>query len=136
MLWLTSVPTVDVNMMRSVVLKSLTVFLLLMVLLASGIVFSSDPVSEKLRCFVEENINSYIADVTIRASKDELTLTDEFILNVSVSTGIAISRFKYPEAARILSHYVGGDGSDLELDSDYFRTSNYLIEVFAGPEII
>ena len=122
-------PIVDVNVMRAVVFKSLTVFLLVIGLLTSGVVFSSDPVSEKLRFFVEENINSYIAGVTTRASKEELTLTDKLILNVSVSTGIAISRFKYPEAARILSHYVGGDGSDLELDSAYFRTSKYLNKV-------
>ena len=58
-------PIVDVNVMRAVVFKSLTVFLLVIGLLTSGVVFSSDPVSEKLRFFVEENINSYLSLIHI-----------------------------------------------------------------------
>jgi len=131
MSWLTSVPIVDENVMRSVIFKSLAVSMMLVMLLTSGIVLSSDPVSEKLRFFVEENINSYLAGVTSRGSTAELTLIDKFTLNISVSTGIAMSRLKYPEAAQILSHYVRGDGSDLELDSGYFRTSKYLNKVIA-----
>jgi len=111
---------------KSRLLRSLGSVLLFLALGFGCILFSPDPASSRLRTFVEAGTNSYIKNLADRASMQALTSTDKLMLKMSIGTGVAVSKFKYPEASTLLSHYLHGDGSDLELDSNYFSNSAYL----------
>lgn len=115
--------------MRTVTLKVLALIIVFTTLAFVGVIYSSDPVSSKLRVSAEHHINDYIENLANRASSGNLTSGDRRALNFSVFLGVTISKFKYPEAAKILHHYVYGDGSELELDATYFRNSRYLTSV-------
>jgi len=115
--------------MRSSIVKTLLLFTLFIVLVSTCVLFSTDPVSTKIRHYLEASTNSYIKDLAERAALKQLTSVDESVLRASVAAGIAISKLKYPEAAHLLQHYVNGDGSELELDSKYFKSSKYLSSV-------
>ena len=86
----------------------------------------NDPISKSLRKNAEQNFNSYVDFLLTKAASDSLNPIDKTIMNIGTRTGIAVSKFVYPEAATLLEHYVYGDGSDLKLSSDYFQKSEYL----------
>jgi len=117
--------------MRTAILKVLALIVLFTTLAFVGVIYSSDPLSSKLRVSAEHYINSYIENLANRASSGNLTSGDRRALNFSVFSGVTISKFKYPEAAKILHHYVHGDGSELKLDATYFRNSRYLTSVIS-----
>jgi len=117
--------------MRTVILKVLALIIVFTTLAFVGVIYSSDPVSSKLRVSAEHHINDYIENLANRASSGNLTSVDRLALNISVFSGVTISKFKYPEAAKILHHYIHGDGSELKLDAAYFRKSRYLTSVIS-----
>ena len=86
----------------------------------------SDPISNKLRKNTEYVLNGYFQRLADRGAKGKLNFLDKSILHTGLLAGITISRFIYPEAADLLYHYVYGDGSPLELSSDYFKKCKYL----------
>jgi len=117
---------------RTTIIKSFAVLLILVSIAIASILFSPDPLSKKLRSYIEININEYIEALADRAAQNRLTSTDKQILTLSVWTGVTLSKFQYPEAALLLDHYVNGDGVELELDSEYFETSEYLASVITN----
>ena len=56
----------------------------------------------------------------------KLTILDRVILHLGVLGGIVFGQFISPEGAAILFHAVYGDGSDLQVDSSYFKRSKLL----------
>ena len=111
------------------ILKAIVFVTLFLCVIVIGMVFSSDPISSKLRSSFEFGTNNYIEKLAHRASSNDLTLGDRIVLRSSVSLGILVSKINYPEASMLLKHYIRGDGADLELDSDYFKSSEYLKQV-------
>ena len=94
-----------------------------------GIFLSDDPLSTVNREKSERIVNSYIESLASSASAAELNLFDKTVLKIGLFAGINISKINYPEASKLLSHYIYGDGSELELDASYFQTSDYLSSV-------
>ena len=117
--------------MRVKVLKYSVYAIAFTLLLTISVVFSPDPVSAKIRSVCESHINLYIENLTSKASEGELASYDKYVLKTSILLAVNLSRFKYPEAAKVLQHYVYGDGSKLQLDADYFQQSLYLNSVIA-----
>jgi len=97
-----------------------------LLLFSISITSLSDPVSSKLRVVTEKTINNYLYNIAIKGQEDRLNLFDKSILHSGLIIGSTISRIAYPEASKLLFHYVYGDGSDLNLNSRYFRKSSYL----------
>lgn len=97
--------------------------------LAVSITMFDDSVSRRLRAVTEKHVNRYAERLTDRASRNVLGTLDRVLLHAGVLAGVAVSRLRYPEASALLYHYVYGDGSELELASDYFETSPYLKRV-------
>lgn len=110
--------------------KAVIVLILLTLLLASifsiSITALDDPLSKNLRAKTETSINSYVENLTDKAFSGSLSFFDQAVLNISVLSGVAYTRFTFPEASALLYHYVYGNGSDLMLDSTYFQASDYL----------
>ena len=86
----------------------------------------NDPISKSLRKNAEQNFNNYIDLLLSKAATESLNPLDKTIMNLGTKTGIAMTKFVYPEAATLLEHYVYGDGSDLKISSAYFQESEYL----------
>ena len=95
-------------------------------LVTAGAVFSNDPLSAGMRPRAEVAINGLLASMERRSATGKLTILDRGILRLGVLGGIFFGQFIAPEGAAILCHAVYGDGSDLRLDSSYFRHSNLL----------
>lgn len=110
---------------KLVVLAFLAI-LFVFIILGISITLFNDPISKELRKNTEYVLNGYLHRLADRGAKRELNFLDKSILHSGLLTGIIISKFIYPEAADLLYHYVYGDGSDLELSSDYFKKSKYL----------
>ena len=110
-------------------LVALTFLAIISVIIMLGISITSfgDPISKKLRQSTEYVLDGYLHKLADRCAKGKLNLLDKSILHSGLLTGIIISKFIYPEAADLLYHYVYGDGSDLEISSDYFKKSKYLL---------
>ena len=85
-----------------------------------------DPVSKKLRNSTENSFNQYVDFLLTKATKNELNSLDKAIMHLGTKTSIIATKFIYPEASMLLDHYVYGDGSDLKLPADYFKSSSYL----------
>jgi hypothetical protein len=105
------------------------VFITLVSLSAISITMLDDPVSRSMRETTESYINHNIEKLVEKSSKNELGWVDKCVLHAGVITGIVASRLSYPEASRLLSHYVYGDGANLELSSSYFKQSQYLMRI-------
>ena len=95
-------------------------------LFALSVITLSDPISKKLRNSTENSFNKYVAFLLSKAEKDELNSLDKAILHTATKTSIVATKFVYPEASKVLEHYIYGDGSDLKLPASYFQNSNYL----------
>ena len=85
-----------------------------------------DPVSKSLRKNTEQSFNGYVDLLLNKASTGSLNSIDKTIMNVGTWTGVGVTKFIYPEASALLNHYVYGNGSALELPSDYFQNNKYL----------
>ncbi|HEA26640.1 MAG TPA: hypothetical protein ENH92_05900 [Ectothiorhodospiraceae bacterium] len=99
---------------------------LVLTFFAISVTSLDDPVSVKLRAGTERYLNGYVEYLTKEAKDGTLGSFDMAILHTCILTGIATTRFIYPEGSILLYHYIYGDGSDLELPSSYFRESGYL----------
>jgi len=104
----------------------LATLLILLAVFALSIILLDDAISQNIRFATEGVVNGYVDDLSEKATNDELNTFDRSFLHSSISKGIMFSRGKYPEASTLLQHFVYGDGSDLELSSDYFKDSPYL----------
>ena len=111
--------TLRFNMLLAYILSGVLLF-------SISITSLNDPVSSKLRVYTEKTINNYLYNIAIKGQEDRLNLFDKSILHSGLIIGNTISRIAYPEASKLLFHYVYGDGSDLNLNSRYFRKSFYL----------
>jgi len=111
--------------------KYLLFGVLLFALFVFGMLFSADPVSNKLRSSFEQALNGYIAKLAFRASSRTLTAIDKSVIRSSLFIGTSISKLNYPEAVALLNHYVHGEGEDLRLDAAYFKKSDYLKTVIS-----
>lgn len=85
-----------------------------------------DPLSQQIRKTTGYNLNSYIENITTKSSQGTLSTFDKTVLHTGLLAGVATSQVQYPEASRLLYHYVYGDGSTLKLSSSYFKESSYL----------
>lgn len=115
-----------VTTFKYVSIAGLTLILVL-TLLAISVTSLDDPVSVKLRAGTERILNDYVEYLTRNAEDGTLSSFDMAILHTCALTGIATTRFIYPEASILLYHYIYGDGSGLELSSSYFKESDYLM---------
>ncbi|BBA36999.1 hypothetical protein sS8_5076 [Methylocaldum marinum] len=88
-----------------------------------------DRFSNMFRITLENRVNQTLARLSQATAKDTLTPSDRRLVKVFVSSGIALGRWVYPEAAQVLSHYINGKGKPLALPSDYFQKSRYLNEL-------
>ncbi len=92
----------------------------------TAIIAFDDPLSAAIRAHTEAALNNHIDRLYQRLHDGRLTRSDIGQLHAFVLIGVVVTRFSYPEASKILYHYVYGDGSELKLPSDYFRQSGYL----------
>ncbi|ULQ59640.1 hypothetical protein K7I13_14460 [Brucepastera parasyntrophica] len=65
-----------------------------------------------------------IDDITERFDKGEASKADILYMKKIYSEFIFFGGIVYPEAAKILQHYLFGDGSDLRIKSKYFFNTN------------
>lgn len=103
------------------------------VLLLSGVVgtalfISPDPASQAAREFVEGAINAYTHNLAVRGQRNGLTWADQRVLGFSVAVGLSITALAAPDAARVLRHYLEGEGDPLELDPGIFQRSPVIID--------
>ncbi len=94
-----------------------------------SLVFLDDPYSRKFRAITEGAVNLYAAGLENRASSNRLSLVDRAVLHTSAFSGIIVSKYHYPEASKLLFHYLYGGGDELELSAEYFSKSVYLRSV-------
>lgn len=102
---------------------------MLCVLLA--IVASPDPLSSFLRGHVESSLNGWIERVAERAARNQLSTLDQIVLRSGALTGITLGTFKYPDASKILFHYLYGSGEPLALPAQYIRSSPHVRDMIA-----
>ncbi len=62
-------------------------------------------------------------DIANRQQPQATTWCDRAVMHVTYGSMIVATRFIWPEASMNLAHVVYGNGSRLELPSDYFRRS-------------
>jgi hypothetical protein len=86
-------------------------------------------------CFGENN-NTYnifsvkqenIDEIIVRFDNNTLTIYDKQTINNIYKDIIFFGGIIYPEASKILSHYIFGNGSDLYIVSDYFLKSKVIV---------
>lgn len=103
--------------------KNIIVLSVFCVLLISGI------------CYFFVNRNTYniftvnqetINEITERFDNNSLTKYDKKTISKIYKNMIYFGGFVYPEASKILKHYIFGDGKDLELVSKYFFESDII----------
>jgi len=85
-----------------------------------------DDLSTAMRASVQTGVNAYIADLSKDTANNQLSSTDQVVLHICALTGVAASYFSYPEASKLLYHYIYADGETLELSSAYFQQSEYI----------
>lgn len=108
-------------------LKKLALIIILFISLAMISVTSlNDPLSRQLRIWTEHHLNQSVETLTLKAEQNRLNWLDKTVLHSALWLGCGIAYWQYPEATKILWHYVYGKGADLELDSNYFQQSAYL----------
>ena len=114
------------------IIKVFLLFILCTVVVASVLAYSitqlDDKLSTNLRASLQYHLNDYIAGTSNRVANNASTRTDAAIMHLSALTGIAVTRYAYPEASTLLFHYIYGKGDDLELSSTYFQNSLFLKE--------
>ena len=93
---------------------------------AYGILFSDDAASTWARKNTQHTLNSYIKTLSLKTANQETNLLEKSLLHVGTTSGAIVSSFFYPEASRVLLHYIYGSGDDLELDASYFKQSLYI----------
>jgi hypothetical protein len=86
----------------------------------------NDPLSQQLRTWTEYNLNQTIEYLTVKAEHQQLNWLDQTLLHGTLWLGCGIAYWQYPEASKILWHYVYGQGEALTLDAEYFQQSDYL----------
>jgi hypothetical protein len=72
----------------------------------------------------QEKIN----EIVERFDNDSLTKYDKKTIDRIYRNMIFFGGFIYPEASKILKHYIFGNGNDLEIISKYFLESKIIIE--------
>lgn len=102
------------------------VLVLTITMLLTSITLLDDPISKRFRDYTEDHLNQYIAELTGKAANNKLSDFDYLVLDCASVSSISLAWIKYPEAAEILYHYLYGDGSDLEIESDYFKESGFI----------
>lgn len=78
---------------------------------------------------LELKINTYLYCLNEDRKKQSVKWVDRVLLRLSVNCGLAVSWFKYPEASKMLYHYIYGDGKALTLNSQYFSNSEFLQKI-------
>lgn len=114
-----------VNHMK--ILRKLALIIVLFLSLSAFSVTSlNDPLSQQLRTWTEHNLNQAIENLTVKAEHQQLNWLDKTVLHSALWLGCGIAYWQYPEASKILWHYVYGQGEALTLDAEYFQQSDYL----------
>ena len=109
------------------ILKKLILMTVLLLSLATVSVTSlNDPISQQLRIWTEHNLNQAIENLTLKAERQQLNWLDKIVLHGALGLGCGITYWQYPEASKILWHYVYGQGEALTLEAEYFQQSDYL----------
>jgi hypothetical protein len=70
-----------------------------------------------------------IDEIVFRFDNNSLTWKDKKTLQRIYNNIIFYGGIIYPEASKILKHYIYGNGSDLEVISEYFYRSELIIEI-------
>ena len=109
---------------------ALTAFLLVFIFTLS-ITALNDGLSKQLRSYSEDKINNYIENLSSKTALRTLSTIDRTVLHFSALASISVSYIPYPEASKLLFHYIYGDGSELRLSHEYFATSPYLASIIA-----
>jgi hypothetical protein len=85
--------------------------------------FSPGPLSNLIRIKIESAVNDQMDEWYEKAADGSLEASDLDQIRRGISIGAFFYGIKYPEAASVLKHYVGGEGGTLELKSGYFKKS-------------
>lgn len=109
------------------ILRKLALIIVLFLSLSAFSVTSlNDPLSQQLRTWTEHNLNQAIENLTVKAEHQQLNWLDKTVLHSALWLGCGIAYWQYPEASKILWHYVYGQGEALTLEAEYFQQSDYL----------
>jgi hypothetical protein len=102
---------------------------------ATAFFISPDPVSDGARGVVESAVNGYLHDVAVRGQRNELTKIDRSVLGLGVAVGLSVYAVANPDAARVLRHYLAGEGAPLELEPGLFQQSPVIADAIRrlGP---
>ena len=105
-------------------LLSISTFVSMMSCTSSAVVFAVPTAPTKdISSSVSREVSNYFDGVETRYIKDQLTPADKAVLHTLYGGMIMYGAVFAPEASSILSHYLYGDGSDLELSPNYIRNS-------------
>ena len=91
-----------------------------------GILFADDAASTWARKNTQHTLNSYIKTLSLKTANQQINLPEKSLLHFSTTIGAVVSSFIYPEASRVLLHYIYGSGENLKLDASYFKQSPYI----------
>lgn len=92
----------------------------------------NDCFSQNVRARVQNGANAYLVQLSRDVAKQQVSAVDKAILHIGALSGVLLSAVPYPEASRVLYHYIYGKGEDLQLSSNYFENSTYLQGVLQG----
>jgi hypothetical protein len=108
-------------MRKGIILISLVSILLVL------ITINCNPQNNVYNIFTikQENID----EIVLRFDNNTLTESDKKTLNNIYRDIIFYGGFIYPEASKILRHYIFGNGDDLIITSKYFFESKFIINV-------
>jgi len=111
------------------ILLGLLAVVTIFVLFILSVTQLDDRFSAAMRISTQKIVNSNIYIISNNTANNSLTVVDKYVLHSCVLIGVSISYLPYPEASKLLLHYIYGNGKELELSSSYFKNSKYLKEI-------
>jgi hypothetical protein len=103
----------------------IAIFLILVLILFVLVVINFIPQNNVYNIFTIKQKN--IDEIVLRFDNNTLTENDKKTLNNIYRNIIFFGGFIYPEASKILKHYIFGNGDDLIITSKYFFESKFII---------
>jgi hypothetical protein len=103
----------------------IAIFLILVLILFVLVVVNFNPQNNVYNIFTIKQKN--IDEIVLRFDNNTLTENDKKTLNNIYRNIIFFGGFIYPEASKILKHYIFGNGDDLIITSEYFFESKFII---------
>jgi hypothetical protein len=104
-------------------IRYLFILLLMLCVISHGTIFSELLIFKELRNFVVQQIQTQLDEIAARGESNQSTFIDKTMVRWLVYLGSVAFQHSAPEAVQILNHYIDGNGSTLQLDSNYFKIS-------------